>query len=345
MTNLKGIEDEGNYPQLKNALNNLKGLSYYFGSSRLDALRTLLDTYEKVGDIDQRIRAVAVLVEREDERQKDSALSQASQNMMEQRKVYEGHKVDLQAQKDKEMALLIKTNEIIYKKFDSFHEEHLAKQKNDNQHLSEVVNAMKSGKKISDTHKKKLTKTPEQRKKAKECNEHIIKTKFVAEADIELHTKELTQIEERIKTLSPHQKEERRALQERSKFHRKHHEIAKKQSKKADLHVVQLAEQVKIIHEGVQAVKDKDQHEFMNLQLQELRDMSNPILLGIVAQALEKQGVKVDLTITLSAPAAEQMPKSTTLSSILAAGKSKGGQSKAPDSTPNTAKPTSALSR
>ena len=346
MVNREGVKNEGNYLQFENALNNIKGLSYssgFSGSSHSDDLRTLLDTYKKVGDIDQRIKAVEKQAEREDERQKYSVLSQASQSMIEQRKAYEGHKLDLQAQKDKEMALLIKKNEIVYKKLDSFHKEQLAKQKEDNKNLSEVVNSMKSGKPIKDAHKKKLIKTPEQKRKAKERNAHIVKSKFVAEADIELHTKELVQVEERIRKLSPYQKEELLTLQKRRKLHKERCKRASDVSKKFDLHVVQLAERVQLVHEGIRTAKDKDQIEFFNLQFQEVQDISNPVLLGMVAQALEKKGIKVDLAITLSVPA-EQGLKATTISSIIAAGPVDRGH-KVPVATPRMAKPTSKLSR
>ena len=84
MVNRAGVKNEGNYLQFENALNNIKGLSYssgFSGSSHSDDLRTLLDTYKKVGEIDQRIKAVEKQAEREDERQTYSVLSQASQSM------------------------------------------------------------------------------------------------------------------------------------------------------------------------------------------------------------------------------------------------------------------------
>ena len=150
-------------------------------------------------------------------------------------------------------------------------------------------------------------------------------------------------IEERIKKLSPYQKEELLLLQKRRKLHKARYERANDVSKKFDLHVVQLAEQVQIVQEGIRTAKDKDQIEFFNLQFQEVRDISNPVLLGMVAKALEQKGIKVDLTITLSVPA-EQTLKATKISSIIAAGPADRAH-KVPGATPYTAKPNSTLSR
>ena len=167
-----------------------------------------------------------------------------------------------------------------------------------------------------------------------------MKSKFVAEADIELHTKELMQVEERIRKLSPNQKEDLLVLQKRRKLHKARCDRAKDVSKKFDLYVVQVAEQVQLVHEGIRTAQDKEQIKFFNDQLQELQDVSNPVLLGMVAQALEKKGIKVDLTITLSVPA--EQPKAK-ISAIIAAGPVDRGHK--PAATPRMVKPANRLTR
>jgi hypothetical protein len=105
-----------------------------------------------------------------------------------------------------------KTIDAIYKNFDSLHEEYLKKKQEENKTLCSAIEDMEDGKSISEEHKKKLLKTPEEIEKEKARWKQIELTRKTAETEHEHCSNEIHKINTRIGSLKDHEHKTRDAL-------------------------------------------------------------------------------------------------------------------------------------
>ncbi len=251
-------DGEAIHPQFENALNNLKSLSYssgFSGSSNADALQNLLNAYDNIDHIDQRIKNLEDQAEREDERQKASVRAQANQEVMEQRKTYEDSKRALEEERARELARMERESDKVYEKFNATHEKELAKKKAYTEVLSEALKATEAGVPISEELKNKMKKNEKQKEEEKQNSIQLVETYKVAKADIEVQTREIKKIEDEMGKTQDHKV--RQVLQEKKDHHVKRQEIANNVIERVHSHVDEHLSRLEYISNGKKAAEKK----------------------------------------------------------------------------------------
>lgn len=102
-------------------------------------------------------------------------------------------------------------NSKVYDKFRLIHKEELANKKKDTESLKELEEATKAGVPISEELTKKLIKTPEQIKVAKERSQQIVEAEKIAKAEAEFRAAEIDRLKKEINKSPPHKHKEIKA--------------------------------------------------------------------------------------------------------------------------------------
>ncbi len=254
-------KEEGKLPpQLENAVNEQKSLSYSSGPSGLSGTKSLekeIDAYEEVKNIDKKIAEM----EEEEKKQRQYLLSLTSNDMIETQAKYieEKEKERSEEEKAKEAALarIAAENDKIYKSFNDTHKDHLKRKSADAENLKDFVEAVKTGT-VSDDLINRLTKTDKQKKEEREHNKKLGASFKTAEVEHEYYTREIKKIDSKLKTL-PQDHKERPILEQRRNNYIKRKDVASGIIQQGHKEIDKCFEQINSINEGEKVVK-KEEH-------------------------------------------------------------------------------------
>ena len=126
-------------------------------------------------EIENQVKDLQAVV---DQRAQEVELAQSSQN------ISSGARGRNDGGADKDLDTLAAISDKIYEQFLLTHEKDLAEKKKDTQNLSELEEAAKAGKPISEELKKKVLKTPEQIKAAQESNQRVAEAEKAAKEEV-----------------------------------------------------------------------------------------------------------------------------------------------------------------
>ena len=203
-----------NDDQINNAIEAIQSRLYSAISpaelAKLGMAASGLLSFTNSPELENRVKAIQANVEKRIEEVESSISSQnISSNIKE----------NYQEDRDKDLDHIAEAAAKIYEKFRLTSKEELASKKKDTQNLSELEEATKAGKPVSEELRQKLKKTPEQLQAKKERNQQMAEAAKVAKEQAEFRAQEIEKLQKEKDKSPPHKQKE---IQAQIDQHTKH---------------------------------------------------------------------------------------------------------------------------